>query len=231
MIDNVAFNFSDIFRKSFLSGWANQTISISTVITTLLITSVLAFYIFFAYRILTRKTFYSKSFNISLGGVALITAAIIITIQSSIVISLGMVGALSIVRFRTAIKNPLDLMFLFWSISIGIICGAGYSIYAVFLSLVLTIFILILNCLPDARAPKILVVNSKDVNVEKEILSLIKEFSKRSTVKACNMSKTGMDLTIEIGLNTECSALLNQLLMKDYITHASVLAHDGEVVF
>lgn len=74
---------------------------------------------------MTRKTFYSKNFNTSLAVVAVVTAAIILTVQSNIVISLGMVGALSIVRFRTAIKEPMDLAFMFWSISVGIICGAG----------------------------------------------------------------------------------------------------------
>ena len=114
-------NFSDIFKRSFLEGYASTDITAINVTIALLITSVLALYIFFAYRLVTRKTFYSKSFNISLAGVSVITAAIILTIQSSIVVSLGMVGALSIVRFRTAIKEPLDLMFLFWSISVGII--------------------------------------------------------------------------------------------------------------
>ena len=92
---------------------------------TLIVTALLALYIFAIYRLVTRKVFYSKNFNISLAVMSLITAAIILAMQSNLVISLGMVGALSIVRFRTAIKDPMDLAFLFWSISVGIICGAG----------------------------------------------------------------------------------------------------------
>ena len=117
-------SFRDIFKKSFLEGFASTVITTSTVVVALGIACALALYIFFVYRIVTRKTFYSKNFNISLAGVTVITTALILTMQSSVVLSLGMVGALSIVRFRTAIKDPMDLMFLFWSISVGIICGA-----------------------------------------------------------------------------------------------------------
>ena len=117
-------SFKDIFKKSFLEGFATAELTGRVILAALGIAAVLALYIFFVYRIMTRKTFYSRNFGIALVGVALITAALILTMQSSVVISLGMVGALSIVRFRTAIKDPLDLMFLFWSISVGIICAA-----------------------------------------------------------------------------------------------------------
>ena len=108
------FSFKDILKKSFLEGFASSDITAKTVMVALLVTTLIAVYIFVVYKLMCRKTFYSKNFNISLVGVALITAAIIITIQSSVVVSLGMVGALSIVRFRTAVKDPMDLMFLFW---------------------------------------------------------------------------------------------------------------------
>ena len=126
--------FKDIFKKSFLQGFASTEITTFTVVTALMIACALALYIFFVYRIVTRKTFYSKTFNISLAGITVITAALILTMQSSVVLSLGMVGALSIVRFRTAVKDPMDLMFMFWSISVGIICGAGMAQIAVILS-------------------------------------------------------------------------------------------------
>ena len=100
-------SFSDIFKKSFLDGFSSTDINIYTATTSMVITCILALYIFLVYRVLTRKTFYSKNFNISLAGIALITSGIILTIQSSIVVSLGMVGALSIVRFRTAIKEGI----------------------------------------------------------------------------------------------------------------------------
>ena len=114
-------SFRDIFKTSFLEGFSSAEITTPTVIIALGIACVLALYIFFVYRVVTRKTFYSKNFNITLAVITVITAALILTMQSSVVLSLGMVGALSIVRFRTAIKDPMDLMFLFWAIAIGII--------------------------------------------------------------------------------------------------------------
>ena len=163
-------SFSDIFKKSFLDGFASTDINIYTATAAMMITCVLALYIFVVYRVLTRKTFYSKNFNIALAGIALITSGIILTIQSSIVVSLGMVGALSIVRFRTAIKDPMDLMFLFWSIAVGIICGVGMAEIAIILSIIMTAGILILNHLPVAKAPMILVVNASDLAAEENIM-------------------------------------------------------------
>ena len=125
--------FSDIFKKSFLEGMNGSNV------TTLLVTCILAIYNFIVYYVAARRNFYSKSFNISLALIAVITASIILAMQSNVVISLGMVGALSIVRFRTAIKDPTDLMFLFWAISVGIICGAGMFKVAIITSVILTL--------------------------------------------------------------------------------------------
>ena len=168
----------DIIKKSFLDGFSDADISLKTVLIALGITTLIAAYIFIVYKLMCRKTFYSKNFNISLVGVALITAAIIITIQKSIVVSLGMVGALSIVRFRTAIKDPLDLMFLFWSISTGIICGTGFAEYAVALAGILTVVVVILDFLPIAKVPMILIVNANNIELEDKIIGVVKEFSK-----------------------------------------------------
>ena len=118
-------NFSDIFKKSFLEGFTGGDISTGRIAATLAVTALIALYIFVIYRVVTRKTFYSKTFNISLVALAVVTSAIILAMQSNLVISLGMVGALSIIRFRTAIKDPMDLVFLFWSISVGIRCNGN----------------------------------------------------------------------------------------------------------
>ena len=221
--------FNDIFRKSFLTGWQGG-VGIKEVVVTLIITSLIAIYIFLAYRVMTKKTFYSKSFNISLAGVALITSAIIITIQSNIVVSLGMVGALSIVRFRTAIKDPMDLMFLFWAISVGIICGAGFGLYAFILSLALSLLIFILNYLPMAKAPMILVINSTDLKSEDTLLEAVKEFAKYPSIKSRAMTHSSLSLTIELRTNKE-SDLISKLIGIDGVTSATFLAHDGEVTF
>ena len=118
-------SFTDLFKNSVVEGFTNADISLSKILVTLGITVVLALYIFAIYRLATKSVFYSKGFAISMAAISVITAAILIAMQSNLVISLGMVGALSIVRFRTAIKDPMDLLFLFWSIGVGIICGAG----------------------------------------------------------------------------------------------------------
>lgn len=222
--------FSDVFKKSFLEGFAGNEIGIKTAVAALLTASLLALYIFVIYRVLTRKTFYSKSFNISLAGITLITAALILTIQSSIVVSLGMVGALSIVRFRTAIKDPMDLMFLFWSITVGIICGVGLAKIAVLLSLFLTIGILLLDRLPVAKAPHILVINTADLDSEEKILEIIKEYAKNERVKSRNLTENSLDLVLELRTDAG-SELLRKLHDVEGITSASLLTHDGEATF
>ncbi len=220
----------EIFKKAFLEGFANTEITIYIVIASLIITSILALYIFFVYRVVTRKTFYSKSFNISLAGTAVITAAIILTIQSSIVVSLGMVGALSIVRFRTAVKDPIDLMFLFWSISVGITCGAGLAEIGVVLSLILTVGIIILSLIPVARAPMILVVNSNNLDAEQLIMDETNKYAKHPVVKSRNMTNDHLDLTIELR-TSEGQELVRKIIDIEGVTSANLLSHDGEVTF
>ena len=220
----------DIFKESFLEGFASTEVTYSSVVITLLVTLVIGLYIFFVYRVMTRKTFYSKNFNISLVAIALITAVIIVTIQSSIVISLGMVGALSIVRFRTAIKDPMDLSFLFWSIGAGIICGAGFAFYAVLLSLAVTVALLVLNKIPTAKAPMVFIVNADDLEAEKRILEQVARFAKFYTVKSRNLTSTTLDLTME--LRTSQGAELVQAVMAlEGVETVSLLSHDGELTF
>lgn len=222
--------FNNIFKKSFLEGFTSSDINVVSLIMSLSIAAVLAMYIFFTYRIMVRKNFYSKNFNISLVGVALITTAIITTIQSSIVVSLGMVGALSIVRFRTAIKDPIDLMFLFWSISVGIICGAGLAEFAVVLSLVITIVIFVLDRIPLIRVPMILVVNGSNAETETKVIDVMKKYVKHYNVKSRNMTSSTYDLIFE--LRTEKGAeLLNEIMVIDGVSSASLLEHNGEATF
>ncbi len=223
-------SFKDIFKKSFLEGYAGSEITMATVVVALVIASALALYIFLVYRALTRKTFYSKNFNISLAGITVITTAIILTMQSSVVLSLGMVGALSIVRFRTAIKDPMDLMFLFWSISVGIICGAGLAQVAVILSIVVTLGVLLLNQFPVARAPMILVVNADAFDIEETVLSVAGQFSKHPNVKSRNMTATSLDLIIELR-TAQGSELVKHVMEIEGVVSASLLSHDGETTF
>ena len=222
--------FSDIIKKSFLDGFGSADIGGTTAAVAMLITCALALYICIVYRVLTRKALYSKSFNIALAGISLITAAIILTIQSSIVVSLGMVGALSIVRFRTAIKEPMDLMFLFWAIAVGIICGVGLAEIAIILSVLLTVGILVLNKIPVIKAPLLLVINASDPGCEELVMETVKKFAKHSTVKSRNMTKTALDLVVE--LRTDCgSELIKHVVMLEAVASASLMDHDGETTF
>lgn len=222
--------FKDIFKKSFLEGYAGSEITLVTIVAAMAIASALALYIFLVYRVATRKTFYNKSFNIALACITAITSALILTMQSSVVLSLGMVGALSIVRFRTAVKDPLDLMFLFWAISVGIICGAGLAQVAVVLSIVVTLAILILNRFPVARAPMILVVNAGSMDAEEEILKTVTKYEKHFTVKSRNLTDTSLDLVIELR-TTRGGEMVREVMALEAVTSAALLSHDGEATF
>lgn len=223
-------SFKDIFKKSFLEGYSGMDINTATATVALAIACALALYIFFVYRVVTRKTFYSKSFNISLGGITVITAALILTMQSSVVLSLGMVGALSIVRFRTAIKDPMDLMFLFWAISVGIISGAGLSQIAIILSVIVTIGIVVLNHIPVAKAPMILIINSTKIDAEAAILDVVRPFSRHFKVKSRNITDTSLDIIIELRTDKGADLVLSVKQLEG-VYSVSLLSHDGEVTF
>ena len=222
--------FKDIFKQSFLEGYATSKIGALSVLQAITISGLLGLYIFFVYRAITRKTFYSRNFNISLVGVAMITSAVIVTIQSSVVVSLGMVGALSIVRFRTAIKDPMDLMFLFWAITTGIICGAGFAEYAIILALALTAVIFILDRIPTMKAPMILIVNASSPDAEAFVMEVVKKYAKYNAVKSRNMTASSLDLTIELRTDSG-SNLVREMLTVENVTSAVLLAHDGEATF
>lgn len=224
-------NFSDVFKNSFVSMFSQTNISTSHIIMTLCMTCVIALYIFAVYRLITRKTFYNKNFNISLAALSIITAIVILTVQANIVISLGMVGALSIVRFRTAIKDPMDLVFLFWSISVGIACGASMMEIAIIGSLLLTIIIFVLDRLPVARASSILVINaSAGIELMESINDVVKKNSKYFKVKSRNVSDSALDVVIELWASKE-DELVQALKGLDKVNSVSLMAHDGEVTF
>ena len=222
--------FKDVFKKSFLEGFNGMDITTAKIAATLFVTALLALYIFAIYRLVTRKVFYSKNFNIALAAMSLITAAIILAMQSNLVISLGMVGALSIVRFRTAIKDPMDLVFLFWSISIGIICGAGLYEVALVTSVAGTVFILVLDMIPVSRAPMMLVVNSSKMDDEQTVLDVVGKYAKSYKVKSRNLSKGRLDMVVELRVKDE-SGLVSEVAALDGMIGASLIAHDGEVTF
>lgn len=220
--------FKDVLRRSFLEGVNVVDFSITSVAVTIAVTAALGIYIYFVYRLVSRKAFYSKSFNISLVALAMITAAIILAIQSSVVISLGMVGALSIVRFRTAVKDPMDLVFLFWSISVGIICGAGLYGIGLMLSLCVTIVVLLLDYLPTANAPLLLVVNAQNSDSEEEVMEIVSRFARYSRIKSRNLTKSGMDMVVELRMKAGEADMVREINGLSGVDAVSLLSHDGE---
>ena len=223
-------SFRDIIKKSVLESFTGSSITTTTVCVTLGITVILALYLFAVYYLSTRKTFYNKTFNVSLAVIAVITASIILAMQSNLAISLGMVGALSIVRFRTAVKDPKDLVFLFWSISIGIICGAGIYEIAVIASLIITIGLFALELIPVGNASGILVVNCGSLEQETQIMDIVKESCKRPSVRSRNASVAGVDFVIECRAK-QPAGMLQKLQALDGVTGVALMEHDGEVNF
>lgn len=221
-------SFNDAIKKSVLEGFSYSDLSTTKILTTLLITFLIAVYIFMVYKMVTRSAFYFKSFNISMAVISVVTAGIILAMQSSIVISLGMVGALSIVRFRTAIKDPMDLLFLFWSIGTGIICGAGLYKIAVILAVLVTVGILILDLMPIRVSPYLLIINAQSKENEDEITAVIKEMAGAYKMKSKNITSSGMDLILEVKTKKE-KELLDRLSEMKGIIAVSLLEHDGEV--
>ena len=196
----------------------------------IVLAAVLGFFIFLSYAISHRGTIYSRKFNASLVILAVLTGTVMTVIGNNIALSLGMVGALSIVRFRTAIKEPMDLMFLFWSISVGIICGAGLAQVAVILSVVMTLGILILDRLPVARAPMIFVVNADNFDAEDAVVETVRKYAKHYRIKSRNLAENSLDLVLELRTD-EVGKLVREVMGLAGMTSASLLAHDGEVTF
>ena len=221
--------FIDLLKKAFMEGYATSSITLQTVLMCIGCTVLIAIYIYFIYKIINRNAFYNKGFNISLVIIAVITAAIILTIQSNIVVSLGMVGALSIVRFRSAIKDPMDLAFLFWSISAGIICGAGFAGIAVVASLFVTLLIVLFSSSFKAASTLMLVVNADSHEREDEIMKAVREFCKYSRTRARNVSKNGLNIAIEVKTNKP-SELIDKLIKMDFVTDASLVENDSEIL-
>lgn len=221
--------FRDMIKKSVLELYKGD-VDLKKILLVMVVTIILAVYLFMLYRMITRKTFYSKNFNLSLAVLAVITAGIIITIQTSIVISLGMVGALSIVRFRTAVKEPMDLIFLFWSIAIGIICGAGLFEVAIIVSAAATAVIFLLDQIPLAKAPMILIVNADKYECKAEVDRVLKEKCRYFRIKSRNVSENQTDMVYEIrtAKDDECLTAVRAI---EGVLSVSLIDHDGETTF
>ena len=188
---------NNIIKNSFLDNFT-ETISLSTVITTGEISLIFAFIVYIVYLLTCDKTIYSKKFNTAMSLMTVITSALVMSMQANIVISLGMVGALSIVRFRTAIKEPKDLLFLFWSITNGIIIGAGLYSIACVLAVGLTVALVVFELIPSRRKCMLLVVNLTEIEAEGVVEKELKKHKVRFKIKSRNVFRDRADIMYEI---------------------------------
>lgn len=204
--------FRELVEKSFLQGYTAVPLSTGQILVVMMFSLLLGMYIWFCYRMLTEKVYYSKSFHISLVVLTILTAAVILAVQSNLVISLGMVGALSIVRFRTAVKDPMDLIFLFWSIVTGIICGTGLVQIAILLALTVTVTIYALNRVPESRFSAVLVIQMDGDTAEEEILERIRAHS--GGFQEISRTRTGSQKSVVYELKVKEPAVLADALQE-----------------
>lgn len=184
-------------------------------------------YVYTVYKFTSKAAFYSRDLNITIAGMPIIIAAIMIAMQSNLIVSLGMVGALSIVRFRNAIKNPLDLLYLFWTISAGIICGVGLIMLSVILCIVMTIMILVLELIPNFKSPALLILRSDEEVDWAEIKALMKKYTKSFKEKSRTVKKADTEIIFEIRTSKE-DELLKELQQRKELKQINLLSYDGE---
>ncbi len=223
-------SFSDIIKKSVLEGFAAADMSATYISAVMLETFLIALYIFFVYRFFTRSTFYNRNYAVSMSVISLVTAGIILAMQSNLVISLGMVGALSIVRFRTAIKEPMDLLFLFWSIGIGIVTGAGLFKLAVIMSIFITIGIVAFNMIPAISSPELLVLKVENPETQESAMEIVKKYTTAHKVDSKSSTKGSITMVIEIKTK-EGSKLVDEITGVTGVISATLMKHEGEVKF
>ena len=221
-------NFTDAIKKSVLEGFTASDLTTTGIIVPLGIAAAIGFYIFVIYRLTTKSGFYSRSFNKALAILPVITSVILLAMSSNIVISLGMVGALSIVRFRNAVKDTMDLTFLFWSISAGIVIGAGLYELAVIASVAISLYIFVLDLIPSLKAPCLLVVSANDAASETEIMTAVKKHSPKASLRSRNVTLSGMELILELQAKNP-SALTDEVCAVAGVTSANILSHNGEL--
>lgn len=218
--------FSDIFKSNFLENV--NSFSTLDVLLALGLAFVIGLFIFMIYKKVYSGVMYSESFGISLIAMAMITSLVIIAVTSNVVLSLGMVGALSIVRFRTAVKEPMDIAFLFWSIGAGIVLGAGLIPLAIIGSVMIGIVIVVLSMKRTVDVPYILVVNCENDAAEKLADEKICEMAKKYILKSKAVNKNGVELTYEIRIKEGSTDFVNAVSSSEGVTNAVLVSYNGE---
>ena len=215
-----------LFNFTFLNKAAS--FSIPDILAALSISFVIGLFIFMVYKKTYTGVMYSSSFGISLIAMDLITTLVILAVSSNLITSLGMVGALSIVRFRTVVKDPLDLVYLFWSITSGIIVGAGLIPLAVIGSVIIGIVLFVFVNRKTSDTPYVVVINCNDEDAEKGSMTVLHGNTKKYIVKSKNVSRNGIELTIEVRLKDSSVKFLNELLNIGGVSNAVLVSYNGD---
>ena len=218
--------FNDIFKSSFLENVTS--ISILDMALALLLAFGVGLFIFFIYKKTYAGVMYSSSFGVTLVALTMITTLVILAVTSNVVLSLGMVGALSIVRFRTAIKEPLDIAFLFWAIAAGIVLAAGLIPLAVFGSLFIGIIILIFANRKDMTNPFIVVLDCDGQKSEEAALDFLQKHTRRCVIKSKTARKGAVELNLEVRLRYTNTDFINQLTEIDGVQSAVLVSYNGD---
>lgn len=221
------FNFNDIFKTNFL----DKVSGFSFTDAALAITA--AFLVGMFIYLIYKKTFggvmYSRAFNISLVLLTMLTTLVILAITSNVIIALGMVGALSIVRFRTPIKDPMDLVYLFWSVVAGIVIGAGLIPLAVLGSVIIGVILIAFVSRNVIETPYILIINCTDENAEGSAVDLLKKVFSKYRVKSKTVTaEKGVELVYEIRLKNGETKFVNELSAIPGITNSALVSFNGE---
>ncbi len=218
--------FNDIFKSSFLNNVTS--ISIFDMVLALLLAFGVGMFIFFVYKKTFSGVMYSSSFGVTLIALTLITTLVILAVTSNVVLSLGMVGALSIVRFRTAIKEPMDIAFLFWSIAVGIVLAAGLIPLAVIGSLLIGVILLIFVNQKTHSNPYIAVISCTDHASELQVHEYLKSQVRRLVVKSKTAQKNAVELNLEVRLKDDNTDFINTLAQMEGVNSAVLVSYNGD---
>ena len=219
-------SFSDIFKASFLESVTE--FSILDTFIGLLFALVIGLFIFFIYKKTFTGIMYSTGFAMSLIGLSLVTTLVIMAVTSNVVLSLGMVGALSIVRFRAAIKEPMEIVFLFWAIAVGIVIGAGMIPLAVIGSIIIGIILVLFANKKFRNAPYILIVNCEDEKAEENAMNIIGKSVDRYAVKSKTVNASGIELTAEVRVKDSATGFVNRVSEINGVADATLVTFNGD---
>ena len=218
--------FKDIFKSSFLES-VTEFSAIDTVIG-MAFALVIGLFIFVIYKKTFSGVMYSTGFAMSLVGLSLVTTLVIMAVTSNVVLSLGMVGALSIVRFRAAIKEPMEIVFLFWSLAVGIVIGAGMIPLAVIGSVIIGVILVLFVSKRFSNTPYILIVNCGDERSEEAVLSIIGQSVDKYIVKSKTVNEAGIELTAEIRVKDKATSFVNRVNEITGVSGATLVTFNGE---